>query len=298
MSQQKFLATPVLLLIFNRPDTTQMVLDRIRQVQPRYLYVAADGPRDGHATDQDNCERTREIIGMVDWEAEVHTLFRDENLGCALAVSQGISWFFDHVPAGIILEDDCLPDPSFFSFCENLLNYYENESSIMHISGSCNVPAKVTGPYSYYFSMFEHVWGWATWRRAWNNYDLLLQDYPEATRHMDLIKNKRVMLDHLKRGPLFTWDYQWYFCITKRNGKCITPSQSLITNTGFGDRSTHTYFRPRWMKKVHYGSILDINHPPTLEINTVADNYLKRNIYTFSPIKEMAKRALRFLKFI
>ena len=128
MEQGEF-ETPVLFLIFNRPDLSQQVFERIREIKPKQLFVAADGPRATHPDDAQKCADARRVtLNIIDWECEVKTLFRDENLGCGLAVSQAITWFFEQVEMGIILEDDCYPDLSFFRFCEKLLDYYKRHS--------------------------------------------------------------------------------------------------------------------------------------------------------------------------
>src|SRR5262249_20722231 len=158
---------PVLFLIFNRPNTTARVMEAIRTAGPGRLYVAADGPRDGNADEAKRCAEVRRIATQVDWPCEVQTLFRERNLGCRQAVSSAITWFFEQEQEGIILEDDCLPSPSFFPYCAELLARFRNDERIMCITG-CNFQQDMKGyPYSYYFSKYHHVWGWATWRRAW-----------------------------------------------------------------------------------------------------------------------------------
>lgn len=165
------LSTPVLLIIFKRPDTTRQVLQAIRQVKPRQLFVAADGPRPDHPDEAEKCHQTRAVIEEVDWKCEVQTLFQQRNLGCGPGPVTGpvtaITWFFHNVEQGIILEDDCLPDLSFFRFCEELLDRYRYTEQIMHISGNNFLYGRKRGSASYYFSKYTHVWGWATWRRAW-----------------------------------------------------------------------------------------------------------------------------------
>ena len=160
--------SPVLFLVFNRPETTRRVFEAIRTAKPSRLYIAADGPRLEREGERANCEEVRKIALEVDWECDVKTLFRDENLGCKRAVSEGISWFFEHEDEGIILEDDCLPDRSFFSFCKDLLERYRHDTRIMVISGVNFQQGRKRTEYSYYFSIYPHCWGWATWRSAWN----------------------------------------------------------------------------------------------------------------------------------
>ena len=164
--------TPVLFLIFNREDTTQKVFNVLRRQKPKYLYVAADGPRKNKEGEAEKCRRTRDIINQVDWDCELKTLFREENRGCKMAVSSAISWFFEQVEQGIILEDDCLPHPSFFPFCEELLIRYKDDDRIGHIGGNCFLPGLIEDGLSYDFCSISHIWGWASWRRVWKNYDV------------------------------------------------------------------------------------------------------------------------------
>jgi len=179
--------TPVLFLIFNRPNTTQKVFNAIRQAKPKQLFVAADGPRKGKEGEKEKYEQAREIIEQVDWNCEVRTLFREKNLGCKIAASSAIDWFFENVDEGIILEDDCLPSQSFFRFCQELLEYYRDDTRIMMISGNNFQFGKVRGEGSYYFSKYAHVWGWATWRRAWKHYDVNMKNFEDFLKSNQII---------------------------------------------------------------------------------------------------------------
>ena len=171
MAESSFI-TPVLFIIFNRVETTKRVFEAIRNVRPLKLYVAADGPRPGNDADKVNCDEVRKIIDDVDWPCEIKTLFQDQNLNCGRAPSTAITWFFEHEEEGIILEDDCLPSTSFFRFCHELLAYYRHDNRVMHIGGNNFLEGWQKDPdYSYYFSRSGHIWGWATWRRAWQTFD-------------------------------------------------------------------------------------------------------------------------------
>lgn len=179
----------VLFLVFNRPDTTRQVLDSIRQARPPRLYVAADGAREDRPGERERCERVRGIATDVDWPCEVHTLFRARNLGCKTAVSGGISWFFEQEEEGIILEDDVLPDQSFFVFCEELLERYRHEAKVTMISGDYFHGNNHQPTASYFFSRYTHIWGWASWRRAWQHYDREMAQWPSLIR--PLSSNRR-----------------------------------------------------------------------------------------------------------
>lgn len=170
---------PTLFLIFNRPDLTAEAFSRIREAAPSQLFVAADGPCAGHPEDENLCQQARDVATRVDWDCDVHTLFRDENLGCKEAVSSAITWFFEHVEAGIILEDDCVPDLSFFPYCGKLLSRYAEDERIFAIGGNNFQPQGREYTASYYYSVYVHIWGWATWRRAWKHYDGKLERWPK-----------------------------------------------------------------------------------------------------------------------
>ena len=243
------LTSPVLFLIFNRPETTQQVFSAIRKAKPPRLYVAADGPRFDYPNEDEKCEHSRKIATNVDWDCEVKTLFRDQNLGCRLAVSQAIDWFFEQESEGIILEEDCLPDQSFFWFCQELLNRYRDDTRIMHIGGTNFQFGKKRTNYSYYFSRYTHLWGWATWRRAWMYYDEKLKQWPEAKQNEILLHwadNRRFifywksLFEKAASGDLDTWDPQWIFACWSQNGLSVVPSVNLVSNLGFSKDSTHT----------------------------------------------------------
>ncbi|HEX8328297.1 MAG TPA: nucleotide-diphospho-sugar transferase [Hymenobacter sp.] len=250
------LATPVLLLVFNRPDTTRQVFEAIRRARPARLYVAADGPRPAHPTDAARCAETRAVTQDVDWPCEVHTLFHERNLNCGLGPLTALNWFFEHEPEGIVLEDDCVPSPSFFWFCADLLARYRDDARVMHIGGNnfgseARKPGAPGEP-SYHFSTQRNSWGWATWRRAWQLYDYHLTGFREAVA--------AGALDHAFGGPLEkryrlgkmaavldlpsppdVWDYQWEYAIARHRGLYVVPAVNLVGNIGFGHDSTHTH---------------------------------------------------------
>tara|TARA_B100000900_G_C20591630_1_gene721847 strand:+ start:2278 stop:3261 length:984 start_codon:yes stop_codon:yes gene_type:complete len=246
------LNTSVLLLVFNRLDTTKQVFEAIRQAKPPRLYIASDGPRDAIENEHKKVECVRNfILGNVDWECEVKTLFRDKNIGCKLAVSGAITWFFEHEEQGIILEDDCLPSKSFFWYCDELLEKYKDNHKIMHIAGSTYVEKPNNHQeYDYHFARVGGIWGWASWRRSWNLYELEMESYPLAIEENifdDLFigedEIKKLYLDWFKNayGNTNTWDYQWTYTKIINNSINIMPSKNLIKNIGHGsEQATHT----------------------------------------------------------
>ncbi|MBC9914809.1 glycosyltransferase family 2 protein [Chitinophaga varians] len=272
--------TPVLILIFNRPDKVQQLMDHLRGQRPAHLYIAADGPRADRPGETLQCQATRQTaISAIDWPCDVKTLFRSHNLGCGKAVSSAIDWFFEHTPEGIILEDDCLPDPTFFAFCTAMLQHYRNDASVMHINGSNFQFGQRRGPASYYYSRFAHVWGWASWRRAWQQYDFTLERYRGLSS-----EGLSTMLKHDMKAvcnqQLDTWDVQWFLSVWFNQGWTITPNVSLVRNTGYGSASTHTLREPRWFRKINYGQLPVIIHPAERHLDEAADQYAAAVMYS------------------
>jgi hypothetical protein len=286
------LKTPILFLIFNRPDTTQQVFDEIRKAKPKQLFVAADGARP-HKNEQDLCERTRQIVSQIDWDCEVKTLFREQNLGCKMAVSSALDWFFSQVEEGIILEDDILPQPYFFDFCTELLEKYRSNPNVMHISGVNLQLGIERGNQQYYFSEYPLIWGWASWKRAWVSYDRDLQDTEQKinetlsksfVRKGDL-KFFQTIMTKVKANLINTWDYQWLYANIRKEGVTIVPQYSLIKNIGFDERATHTLKTPSWIKYIVYRPIKELPIPNEIKIDAEADFFylsLCRNRPTFA----------------
>lgn len=239
---------PILFIVFNRPNTTAQVFEAIRAVQPSKLYIAADGPRAKKEGEASQCEKVRAIATQVDWPCQVVTLFREVNLGCRKAVSQAITWFFEHEEAGIILEDDCLPHQDFFSFCDRLLHLYAHDNHVMHISGAKMNDLPLATGQCYYFSRYPRIWGWATWRRAWQTYDVDMTDYVSLSQkakdtlfaNLDEQIYYQKLFEKVNKEQVDTWDYQWNYAIWRQKGLCINPAVNLVSNIGFGPEATHT----------------------------------------------------------
>lgn len=239
------LNTAVLFLVFNRPDTTNKVFEKIRQVKPLKLYIAGDGCREGNEDDKEKIKKVREIISNIDWYCEVKTLFRDKNLGCKNAVSQAITWFFKNEEQGIVLEDDCLPSESFFYFCEYALEKFKKNPNIFGVGGTNLIGS--TDNKNYILSLHGTIWGWATWANRWKHYkvdiedditDLISTNYPTCLSEKI---NFEIILNESKKKNLDTWDYQWLVTRIKNNGLTVMPPANLIKNIGFGHKSaTHT----------------------------------------------------------
>lgn len=282
--------TPILLLIFNRLDQTKKVFSTIRRARPTQLFIAADGPRTSHAADTKECDSVRNYITThIDWNCKVHTLFRKDNIGCKMAVSSAISWFFSQVECGIILEDDCLPHPSFFSFCEELLAKYKDDTRVMMISGNNFQQENKRGDESYYFSKYCSIWGWASWKRAWDLYDVRMANYP-TFKQKNLIKDvfasyverlfwQRVF-SNMHKGIRDTWDHQWAYAIVSQHGLSITPNCNLVSNIGFGQGATRTSSHNSPIANLPTESIGNhIVHPKFVLGNTTADNFTFWHVY-------------------
>ena len=278
------LPTPVLFLIFNRPLHTQKVFEQIRAAKPKRLFIAADGPRMGVENDIENCKRTRSyVLENMDWDCEVRTLFRDFNLGCGVAPAEAITWFFENVEEGIILEDDCLPNPFFFKFCSELLTHYKNEERVMHISGNNFQDGNTRGDASYYFSAYNHNWGWATWRRCWSKFEYSITDFDRDRlsnnlNHYGFNKRERhfwvaIFEKMNEKKPKDIWDYQWAYAIWKNEGVSILPNENLVINIGFGSDATHTKIVPHQFQQMKYGKMDSLVYTGQIRLNNEADHF-------------------------
>lgn len=282
---------PILLLVFNRLDTTQRVFERIRAIQPTRLYIAADGPRSTHENEIEKTNAIRKyILANIDWGCKVKTLFRENNLGCKRAVESAITWLFQNESMGIILEDDCLPHASFFRFCEELLGKYQADTRVMVISGDNFQPYSRKTDYSYYFSRYPHCWGWATWARAWNLNDRDMSLWPKTKSQGQLnhifdnpfeARYWEKKIEAVYRGGIDTWDYRWALSCWLQSGLTILPEVNLVSNIGFEAEATHT---PRTMAAIAAAAqALDfpLVHPPYLLRDAVADRITYKRVYSF-----------------
>jgi hypothetical protein len=295
--------TPVAFIIFNRPDTTKRVFEAIRQAKPPKLFIIADGPRSNHPSDIEKCAAARAIIDGVDWECEVLTNYSDINLGCGKRLPTGITWVFEQVEEAIILEDDCLPDPSFFYFCEELLEYYRDDNRIAIISGQNNLLGYKTSPYSYYFSKYPYIWGWATWRRSWKYFDPKISLWEEVKNGNwleNIIPNRKLgkywekIFQNTYDGNAGTvWDYSWTFACSTNNFLCVISNVNLISNIGFGESSTHTKdsynkFSDLPTQEVNFPLV----HPPFMITDTKADILAENTLFAPSLIDRVKQKII------
>lgn len=276
------LNTPILFIAFNRPDITKIVFDEIKKVRPKKLFVSVDGPR--NEIERQKVEKVKKIVSDIDWLCEVKKKFNRKNLGCRKAVSSAMTWFFNNVDEGIVLEDDCLPSKDFFKFCEEILARYRDDERIMHISGNNFLGNLRKYKYSYYFSKYPFSWGWASWRRAWKKYDVDMKLYPKIKigdylKNFSFLEKLRVKskLKATYKGLEDTWDYQWFFSLLINKGLAIVPKKNLVKNIGFREDSTHTKPIDSYLSVPTENMDFPLKHPSHVKWDKEADKkYFKR----------------------
>ncbi len=278
-AEQQF-TTPILMVIFKRPVHQERVLDQIRKVRPKKLYIAADGPRSNVASDREKCAQARTIVTKIDWPCEVKTLFSDTNKGPDKTVPNAVSWVLSQEEECIVLEDDCKPAISFFFFCQKMLDYYRNDKHVFHISGNLDsvsiepIFKASRGPYC--FQHYMNCWGWATWRRAWQYYD---QDSPRFKELFASIKTEnyfcsenvktiKKMFNLGTKKENFQWDLQWAHVIIARGGWCLTSRTNLVENIGYDQEGTH--FVAHKPIKQQDAQEIDWQHLPKLEFGALS----------------------------
>ncbi|MDD4019276.1 MAG: hypothetical protein PHV28_15195, partial [Kiritimatiellae bacterium] len=276
---------PVLLMGFNRPDMCAVVFDVLRKVRPKELFFAVDGPRANHPEDTVACQATRDLAHLVDWPCSLHTLFQSRNKGCRFAPPAAISWFFDFVPYGIVLEDDCVPSLDFFPFAQEMLTRYASEHRIGMVSGNNHYGFQTDQQTSYHFSRHTLLWGWATWARAWRHYDIDMSRY---SGQLDAI---RATVGHTKRfrsywwryikavqEGLDAWDIQWAVALLANRQLSVSPATNLVANIGFTYESTHTGYDCDAALFSKISSIkFPLVHPETIECDELADWMLEQH---------------------
>lgn len=298
---------PVAFLIFNRPEYTRQVFAQIRLARPKQLFIVADGPRTPEEAEL--CEETRGVTEHIDWPCEVRRDYAVENLGLKERISSGLNWFFGQVEAGIILEDDCLPHPSFFRFAGEMLERYRDDERIMMISGDNFLPDIDLAP-SYAFSRYFPIWGWATWRRAWQHYDVEMKGwqnaaggrnnsgnakmfdelYPKDQKYMRV--HMKTQFDNLVSGKTRTWDVQWLYACLKSRGFCVIPRKNLVSN--IGAQGTHSGGNNQHLSTYDLYAESQLVHPTTLETGVSAAAEYDRTFYerNFRPEPFDLKRTL------
>jgi len=306
--------TPVLFIIFNKQEETKRVFDAIRLQQPEQFFIAADGPRADKPGEVDKCKAVRKmVLEKIDWDCEVKTLFREENVGCGRGPSEAIAWFFEHVDEGIILEDDCLPNDSFFKFCAENLERYRNRPEISIVSGNNFQQVQpMTMDSDYYFSVFPSSNGWATWRRTWNKYDYFIRSW-NTINQKDFLRFlfeerkyhlwwKRQFDWIYKEQPHDMWDFQFHFHCMARKQLAIIPKANLVTNIGYGPDATHSANPDSYFANVPtYELNFPLKHPERIERNYEADVFIQQMLFgeveivsSFRKLKRLVKRIIRY----
>ena len=289
MSVGTRLKTPVALILFNRPDTTRRVFDAIRRARPSRLLLIADGPRPDHPMDSTNCQAARAAVEGVDWDCDVLTNYAASNLGLKQRVETGLDWVFQQVEEAIILEDDCLPQESFFQYCEELLARFRDDERILTISGNCFDPEKRFAAASYSFSRYPLIWGWATWRRAWAQNDPAMEHWPELLEGEWLTKQLQdadavrywayiFQMNHEKRT---SWDYAWVLSSWRHHGLGIVPAVNLVSNIGFGAGASHTHDAQSQFSNLPLEAMrFPMTHPTEIVRNSKLDDWIERQLFS------------------
>lgn len=295
---------PLLLIAFNRPDHFSQLIERLREIKPARIYVAVDGPREGRLVDSATVPATRELVASIDWTTDVHTLFQESNLGCGLGVSTALNWFFSKEERGIILEDDILPQDSFFEFCSELLDRHSGDPHVLAISGCNFVPPKfISGRSAYRFSRVPHIWGWATWRDKWAIHELDISDWREqmpmrklwevSGRSLGGLVFWRSIFNLMAAGKIDTWDMQLVFAGMARDMYTATSNVNLIDNIGFDEDATHTEARPPYLRQSE--NILMPTSPADVAVDEKADAW-SREVVFGATTKGLIEQGLRYLK--
>ena len=274
--------TPILLIAWRRPHTLRQVIDALRPVSPTRLFVACDGPNANRPGETDKVVATRMVIeDEIDWPCQIQCFYSDQNHGCRLGVSRAITWFFEQVEEGIILEDDCVPHPDFFPYSTTLLGRFRHDTRVWCISGNNFQNGRWRGNGSYYFSRYNHCWGWASWRRCWKHYDGNLKQWAvlRDSGLLETIFEDPVERDYWRSiwqrlvdaGEPDTWDYQWFFTCLVNGGLTALPNRNLVSNVGFGVDAAHTTApaNPTLMDQ-GLGMLI---HPQFILRDVVADRY-------------------------
>lgn len=298
-------------MTFNRIDTTKLVFEQIKQVKPNKIYLASDGARD--KIDKNNITESKKVddirkylLENISWDCDIKTRFLMQNNGCKIAVSSAIEWFFANEEQGIILEDDCLPNESFFRFCDEMLDRYKDNDKIFMVSGwsalDFDKKAKASLECDYYFSKYNHIWGWASWARAWKKYERENNNFKEDFKKIefDTIKEKnefKKVLSLYFRGEIDTWDYPFTFSIWKNNGLCIYPKNNMIKNIGFNrDDATHTNGESKFQYMNAYDLDFPLKHPDTMERNKAIDMANYKIISSPNILKRIINKILKILR--
>jgi hypothetical protein len=282
MTPEAQLETPVAFVLFKRPDRTARVFDAIRRARPSRLFLIADGPRAGKSDEERGCEEARAVVEQVDWPCEVTRDFASGNVGLKHRLPSGLDGVFREVDRAIVLEDDCIPHETFFRFCDELLERYADDELVMHVAGSQLLRDPPEWTASYHFSRYVHIWGWATWRRAWSHFDLELRDWHGLGRDQRESRLRSMFSEESERGhwryvwdnssEIENWDAQWSYALLAHEGLAANPNRNLITNVGFGEDATNAAEDPLGIAARPLEAMeFPLRHPDEIERDAAAD---------------------------
>ena len=296
---------PIALLVFNRPHLLARVIDQIRRVQPPLILVVADGPRPNVPADVQLCAEVRALVrDRIDWGAKVLTHYSEINLGLRKRVSTGLDWVFQNVEEAIMFEDDCLPDPTFFRFCTDLLGHYRHDTRIGAIAGTNFQPQNPSCAESYYFSKYPHCWGWATWRRAWKLFDSDLTEWPRLRDQRwlnglfaDELQARfwEQLFEGVHEGKINSWAYAWTFSCWAQSMMTILPQSNLVTNVGFGEAATHTTASGSRFELKATPISFPLSHPKTVAIDAAADDFTQHTVFGSAEPRSVMERLRRWI---
>jgi hypothetical protein len=303
--EAKTLKTPVAMFVFNRPETTRKVFEVIARARPDKLLLVADGPRLDRPGEAERCAEVREVVSHVDWQCQVLTNFSNTNLGCQERMISGINWVFSLVEEAIFLEDDCLPDVSFFFFCQELLETYRGDSRVAAISGTNLVEKQSNMEASYYFSRLGGNWGWASWKSSWQRYDRYLRDWPELKGNLVLsdifnepgtVSYWTAIFDevHAQKRPT-AWDYQWVYTHLRDNTVTAVPRLNLVQNIGFGEGGTHTSYKDERFPDRTGVMQFPLTHPKSIAPSSNLDRQFQ-NLYNIPLRQRLSRKIRQFIK--
>jgi hypothetical protein len=303
--------TPVIFIVFNRPELTSRVFARIREARPFKLLVVCDGPRRDRPDDQEKVAAVRQVIAAgVDWPCDLRCEYSEANLGCRERVVSGLNWAFTQVEEAIILEDDCLPDTSFFPFCEELLARYRAEPKVMHIGGNNFLENRRSFSASYAFSRYGHSWGWATWRRAWRLFESDAHSWKVETIKQRVLGAFGLDDERGYWGSIFercatvpsggsVWDFYWTLTCWVHDGLAIYPAVNLVENIGIGVDATHTFGSASHLSVKAPGCRLPCTHPREIRASRWFDRAAFYSVYMtrtplFTKFERLARKVIRF----
>lgn len=285
---------PIAVIIFNRPDCAKRLIEIIRQVKPEQFFVISDGPRIDRPEEKSLVEECRRIM-TPDWDCHYHQFFAAENMQCRERIVSGLNELFSIVDSAIILEDDCIPRQTFFTFCQQMLEHYKDNDEVMSVCGMRVFPKSPKNTIT--FSRYHNGWGWATWKRAWDKNNESLPDnfYQTLQNTFRLSREKlywKYILESVECKKIVTWDYLWMFSCWQQEGLNIYPPASLVNNIGSGENATHTVNLPYYLRK----NSQDIDFstfelPSDIETTSQADRWIEDHMYS----KSIRGRFLWFL---